>query len=324
MTNLEDNSKSRKYLLTFNNPTEHGFTHDKINSIMRELKWDYYCMCDEIGENGTYHTHLFFHCKNPVKFSRVHKLFPSVHIDVAHGSASDNKNYIRKEGKYTNSDKKDTNLPDTFEEYGNIPLDNSERNQKVSEEIRDMVKQGKTNAEIIEANPSAIFHINSMDKYRKILLKDENKNKRKKKTVIYISGETETGKTRYVLDTHGDENVYIVTDYLHPFDNYEGEPVILFDEFHYDIGIARMLRYLDIYGCELPARFSNTYVAYDTVYIISNIPLNEQYQYEDNNTFNAFLRRIDKVLCFTKKDKNAPYDPENINVFEIPKGQYMR
>ena len=322
---MADNSKSRKYLLTFNNPSEHGFTHEKINNIMRELKWEYYCMCDEIGENGTYHTHLFFYCKNPVQFSRVHKLFPTVHIDVAYGSANDNKNYILKEGKYSDTDKKDTNLPDTFEEYGNMPLDNSERSEKVSEAIRNMVKEGKTNAEIIDAIPSAIFHTNNMDKYRKILLKEEHKNKRIKKNVIYISGESETGKSRYVLDTHGDENVFIVSDYKHPFDNYEGEPVILFDEFHSDIEITSMLRYLDIYGCELPARYGNTYAAYNTVYIISNISLDEQYPCIDNNTFNAFIRRIDRVLDFTKIDKNAPeYFPENIVRIDIHKGQYRR
>ena len=99
----------------------------------------------------------------------------------------------------------------------------------------------------------------------------------------------------------------------------------MFDEFHSDIEITRKLRYLDIYGCELPARYGNTYAAYDTVYIISNISLDEQYQYVDNNTFNAFIRRINKVLDFTKIDKNAPeYFPENIIKIDIHKGQYRR
>ena len=74
-------------------------------------------------ENKTPHTHLFFYCENAISFNRVKKLFPSAHIDKALGSCQENRDYIRKEGKYQDSKKKETNLIETFEEFGNVPIE---------------------------------------------------------------------------------------------------------------------------------------------------------------------------------------------------------
>lgn len=59
-----------------------------------------------------------------------------------------------------------------------------------------------------------------------------------------------------------------------------------------------MLNYLDIYPLTLPARYSDRVACYSTVYITSNIPLEEQYreiQRYQLETWRAFLRRINVV-----------------------------
>ena len=57
----EKDTASRKWQLTFNNPEEHGWTHDKIREVLRSFKtMAYGCMADEIGaEEKTTHRHLF-------------------------------------------------------------------------------------------------------------------------------------------------------------------------------------------------------------------------------------------------------------------------
>ncbi|MCI9114275.1 MAG: replication protein, partial [Oscillibacter sp.] len=46
----EKDTASRKWQLTFNNPEEHGWTHDKIREVLRSFKtMAYWCMADEIG-----------------------------------------------------------------------------------------------------------------------------------------------------------------------------------------------------------------------------------------------------------------------------------
>ena len=132
--------------------------------------------------------------------------------------------------------------------------------------------------------------------------------------VIYISGATGTGKTRGVLESNGYSNVYRVTDYKHPFDSYNGQAVLAFDEFRSSLPIKEMLLYLDIYPIELPSRYTNKYACFNRVYIISNWSLEKQYkevQKDDVETWNAFLRRIHKVVIYEKDGTVIEYPSVN-------------
>ncbi len=301
MSNKSD-TKSRKYQLTFNNPTEHGFTHEKINEIMKEINCKYYCLCDEVGaEEKTPHTHLYFVCENAVRFGRVKKLFPAAHIEAAKGSSRENRNYILKEGKYENSKKKETNLSETFEEYGEIPLDKSEKNESKSSQVYEMIKDGYSNSDIVDIFPSFITKLSHLDRARQTYIEEKNREKWRDLEIVYIYGDTGTGKTRFVMDKYGYKNVCKITNYEHPFDNYRNEDVILFDEFRSSINIADMLQYLDGYPCNLPARYSDRTACYTKVFITSNIPLDKQFEHTqafETETWNAFVRRITKIYKF--------------------------
>ena len=115
-------TQSRKWLLTINNPLDHDLSHkdiiDKLNTLK---KLNYWCLCDEIGEKGTYHTHVFLYRVNPILFSTLKKSFDTAHIDAARGTIQENRDYIRKEGKYADSIKAETNIKETFEESGEAP-----------------------------------------------------------------------------------------------------------------------------------------------------------------------------------------------------------
>ena len=72
-----------------------------------------------------------------------------------------------------------------------------------------------------------------------------------------------------------------------------------------------MLLYCDIYPIELPARYSNKFACYDTVYILSNWELERQYseqQKEDTESWKAFLRRIHEVHVYNGKREVTIYD----------------
>lgn len=308
-------TKSRKYQLTFNNPLEHADTHESINSRMKELSFLYYCLCDEIGKKeNTPHTHLYFVCENAVRFTTVKKLFPTAHIESAKGSSRDNRNYIRKEGKYENSTKKETNLPETFEEYGEIPLDKAEKNETVSAQVLQMIKDGFSNTEIIDKFPSYFSKIAYIEKMRQEYLEEKFSNERRQVKVVYIYGSTGTGKTRYVMDKYGYRNVSKITNYTHPFDNYKNQDVILFDEFRDSIPISDMLQYLDCYPCILPARYADKVACFTKVYITSNIPIEKQFEYVQKNepeTWNAFIRRIDHIYKFEENGQAIEELPES-------------
>ena len=128
--------------------------------------------------------------------------------------------------------------------------------------------------------------------------------------VVYCYGVTGAGKTRSILDEFGDSNVFRVTDYLHPFDGYNCQEVIVFDEFRDSLPLKDILNYLDVYPIELCARYANKYACYNKVFIVSNWKLEKQYEElrkNDSESWRAFLRRIHKVKVY-KKDEVIEFD----------------
>ncbi len=304
---------SRKYQLTINNPIDHGYTHEKIKEIFSLFSsTEYWCMCDEIGEQGTPHTHVYVAFSNSVLFDTMHTRFYGVHIEKANGKHTENRDYIRKEGKWLDDAKHETNLPETFEEWGELPPDKT-KGESQAAQILQMVRDGKSNLEIFEAIPTAYSKVNFIEQYRQSLLHDQFKDDWRDLEVTYIWGETATGKTRSVMEKYGYSKVYRVTDYNHPFDGYKGQDVILFDEFRNSLKLSDMLVYLDGYPVELPCRYTNKQACYTKVYLISNIPLEKQYpnvQMDEPESYAAFCRRIGHVLHMEREFALLPDDPD--------------
>ena len=315
------NKRFRKYQLTINNPIEKGFSHDEINKIMKSHPYLYYCLCDEVGEQKTPHTHIFMCFENAVGFSTIKKRFPPSHIEAANGSCQQNKDYIRKEGKYIDSDKKETNLIETFEEYGEMPLDTAEKNKKTSEQVLEMIENDISISEIVRCFPSYATKISQLEQARQMFLQEKYSNEFRILETVYIYGDSGTGKTRFVMEKYGYNNVYKVTNYKNTFDGYSNQNVILFDEFRSSIPFGDMLQYLDGYPCRLPARYADKTACYTKVYIISNIPLNEQYkniQAEQPSSWNAFIRRIHKIVKYEINNGSPLSSDEIIQFEELP------
>ena len=286
----------RKFQLTFNHPQEHGFDHETIQHILQDISGIvYWCMCDE--EASTYHTHLYVAFEHAKEFSMMQRRFYGAHIEAAKGTHRENRDYIRKEGKWRDSDKSETNMPETFEESGELP-EESDRRVKQTEAIFALVESGASNAEIMRECPSAMLHLPRIEQARQTLLEETYRKEFRKLTVEYIWGETGVGKTRSVMEKHGYENVFRVTNYAHPFDGYTGQDVIVFDEFRSSLPLSDMLCYLDGYPLTLPCRYANRVACYTKVYILSNIPLDKQYpnvQLEEPASFDALKRRLTSV-----------------------------
>lgn len=300
----------RKYQLTINNPLEHGFSHEVIKRILGELKsFIYWCLCDEIGEQGTTHTHVYVAFKNAVMFSTMQQRFYGAHIEIVKGTHRENRDYVHKEGKWLDSKKAETNLPETFEESGELP-EEPDRRVKQSEAILAMVEAGASDGEIMRAYPSAMNHLKNIEQARQTLLEEKYGVDWRTVEVTYIWGETGVGKTRSVVEKYGYKNVFRVTNYTHPFDGYKGQDVILFDEFRSSLKFSDMLAYIDGHPVMLPCRYADKVACYTKVYIISNIPLEKQYplvQVEEPAGYAAFRRRIKEVYEMLPDDADAPF-----------------
>lgn len=317
------NKQSRKWQLTINNPVENGFPHSVIKSLVQEFEGlIYMCLCDERGAEGTYHTHVYFQLSTPRYFSTIKNKFPSiVHIENCRGKAIDNRNYVLKDGeKYNkladgsyNYIDKDGNIhtginyTDTFEEYGQCPDEQQGKKREV-DKILDMIKAGSSNQDIVDECPIAMLNIDKVDRTRSMYRDERFKHEWRNLEVVYIWGDSGSGKTRSIMDKYGYAACYRVTDYKHPFDNYEGQDVVIFEEFRSQFDLSAMLNYLDGYPLLLPCRYFNRQACYTKVFIISNIPFYEQYVDKRGENKIAWTRRVNKIVHM-KRD-NTIYENE--------------
>lgn len=302
---------SRKWQLTINNPLAKGYTHDVIKERLALFKsCIYWCMSDEVGlDEQTPHTHIFMAFSSVVRFSTLLNRFEGAHFEMCKGTSQQNRDYVYKEGKYKGSAKEDTRIEGTQEEWGTMPVERQGKRNDL-EDLFDMVRSGMSDYDILETSPEYMLNISQIQQTRLVVDQERYRTTFRELDVTYICGFTGTGKTRYVMEKYGYENVYRVTNYKHPFDSYKGQDVLLFDEFRSSLLLGDMLKYLDGYPVDLPCRFSDKHACYTKVYFTTNVCLFEQYtdvQRKELETWNAFLRRIHHVHVYDKDGNKHEY-----------------
>jgi len=125
-------------------------------------------------------------------------------------------------------------------------------------------------------------------------------------TVLW--GPTSTGKTHRVRTAF--PSVYCVVPGRGPWDQYEGQLEILFDEFDCSKWPIRdMNRYCDKWPCKLDARYADNFAAWTKVFICANDPPTSWWQEEGPKPRNAFLRRITTLQKVLKREDDPEFNP---------------
>ncbi|MFA7101151.1 MAG: replication protein [Bacilli bacterium] len=279
--------RSRNWLLTINyKDIEPTSDTDLLNYIKQDNI--VYCafQLEKGKEELTKHHQVFILYQNARSFESMQKKFPRAHIEAVQGTTKQASDYCTKS---------ETRIGEPVI-YGKL---STQGKRSDLADIIDMIKDNCSLSDIMDEYPSQYLMYGTkikaaiqdfrQEKYRKIFRKLE---------VLYIGDVAGVGKTKYVLnDMCNYEDVYRITDYEHPFDTYNGEKTIVFDEFRENIPLTTMLGYLEGQPLQLPARYSNKTACYTKVYILSNWAFQDQYRYDqayDQKTYYAFLRRITK------------------------------
>lgn len=297
--------ESRKWMLTCNNPQDHGWDYDKLVDILKGWKAvKYWCIGYEVGvEHKRPHFHIFIYGTSPISAKTIHNKMPGINRKIRHATILENRDYVWKVGAWLGTEKEQNHDHSLDAESGDPPEEKGRGFRADLDSMYTLIKDGKSTYEILEENPQYIDKIEKIDKVRQILREEQYKNVFRKLDVTYIWGVTGTGKTRGVLDKYGYTNVYRVTDYMHPFDNYKGQDVIMFEEFRSDLLLGDMLKYLDGYPLELPSRYNNKVACFTKVYIVTNIDIRDQYpnvQKNETESWRAFLRRVQKIRYYNE------------------------
>lgn len=292
---MEDNKQARRWFFTINNEKR---TDEDFCKYVEGLEHFKYAMLQrELGEKEkTPHIQMFLVFSVAKRFSTVKKYFPRAHIEEVKGTNVQARDYCSKV---------ETRVSGPYE-LGEFA---EERSRTDVKGFLEMVKSGVDIETISSLYPTLYLReINKVEKIRQEALYDKFRKVLRDVEVTYIYGPPGSGKTKYIVDTYGLGNFYDIPVYdKSAFDRYNGEDVVVFDEFCSSIKITLMNKLLDRYPVDLPARYSNKVACYTKVFIVSNLPLTMQYediQATNPILFKAFLRRIKNILRIDAKGQH--------------------
>jgi len=285
----------RRYHLTLNNPTKDEWEAIEAlpkSALVRAT------FAHEVGEEGTPHIQGYIHLKNGKTLQAAKTFLGSNrwHLEICKGTDYENRQYCLKAAK-DSALSGDTCAPSSrLIEYGDEPTE--ELKSGAWDDILQMVEDGRTMLDICKAHPATAIRCQSA--ISKLIAQVEmHQAEWREVTVSYVWGPTGSGKTSSVYEEHGYTDVYRATNKANPWDMYEGQDVVVFEEFRNSYDIADMLNWLDGHPITLPARYADRIAKFTRVYICSNWELDEQYhllQERTPETWNALLRRIDEIV----------------------------
>lgn len=267
----------RKFLITQNNPRQYGLNASKMREMLLAMEGiRYACGCEEVSTTGTPHIHMFFEAPGKKRFSVVKKRFPHAHIETAYGSCLENRDYIAKAGKWEDGHKADTKVEGSFWEHGMLPSERAEKEPDMAA-IMDMIEDGATTSEIVKKFPKYALQTKKLDDLQKTLRVTTSNEITRDMNVIYILGPDTVDKVGIIYHRHEAKDICRIAYYpddrkrLPSFDAYNGQPILIFDNFYGQIPLGTMLYLLDRYPVMLPVRYADKAARYTTVYIISTI-----------------------------------------------------
>lgn len=239
----------------------------------------YICVGKEIcPKTQKEHNQGWVQFSTPRRMNGVKRIFnsKSLHLEPCYGTEFDNDKYCTKDGKYWQEGKFATQGHRTDIENIKHKLDNGDSLMDIANDNFDLFlryRQGFRN-------------------YKQMVDKKKRSTFRKVKVKV-ISGPTGCGKTRKAMkDPY---NTYkIEGSNLEWWDGYDGENILVIDEYNNDINITKLLNILDGYQLRLPIKGGFTYANWHKVIITTNLKRHEIHPNAKPEHINALNRRISK------------------------------
>lgn len=259
------------------------------------------------GETGALHWQLYLNFATPARFSTVKNRFKigsyrdedgkrkpiylgkAPHVEARKGSHSAAYFYCLKDESCADPESRfNLGIPEPEPETGG---------SQTLEQLHGKVRDGEAVANLLKDSYKALSHVRGLRELEGVIQAETWGNQEREVRVHYLWGAAGIGKTRGVYAKEGYRDVYAPGSYKHPWDNYSGQRVLLLDEFAGQIEFEFLLKLLDRYPLLMPARYSDKWAAFTTVYIVSNLSLEQLYpEVQDDparqEQWAALLRRL--------------------------------
>lgn len=289
--------KARLWLLTINNPQNHGISLEQ-QEILERLKEDiasgavtYVSSVMEqsltTDENGKLrHTdNIAVYYPPQTHGGHLQKIFPMAALQNCNASILSVRQYLLKDptGKWyqTHPEKFGEKLPDAeanFWEWGLLPdgkrkTPDSPTAKTLGEDVLQAIGDGKSDAEIMTLYPTIWNRSGELRKIRFLIMSQKFRPVYRDLNCIYIEANFPP-KQIYKLFSHTPDT-YVVSDYTHPWDSYCAEKTVVLTEYLGQFPWQDMRRLLSGNYCTLPARFSDAVACYENIIIISPLRIDD-------------------------------------------------
>jgi len=273
--------QSRNWCFTINNPTP-ADTPEAWQGVK------YVIYQKERGAAGTEHIQGYLHLFANKRLSGVKKLHPTAHWEPRRGSHEQARAYCMKD---------DTAIAGTRVEWGDPPKVDLERmggrsTQERWTAVKRKLDEGATFSELEEFDTElAIKHASAWKRYKASITPERSW----KTEVIVCWGTTGTGKSRWAQRTFPGA-------YWKPRNEwwcgYEGQEVVILDDFYGWLPLDFMLRLLDRYPLLVGNKGAHAQFVAKTIVITSNKEPLQWYKNISQEHIPALLRRIDKLVHY--------------------------
>ena len=311
---MANDTVSKSWFITFNNPADHGYTGtpEEIctrckdewigDSETRSGAWAY---C--ISSNGLHHIHCVVEDCKAMRFSAIKNSYlKGCHLEETKGNKKQALDYIHKRGVFTEKG-------ETIEficYHGDIQGRQGYRSDL--EDIYKRLSSGETPADILKSSPKSYCHVDVIKKmYYDI--RSENTPIVRDMCVIWHTGKSGSGKSYERVNLcklYGEDNIFYLTAFNSgAFDDYNGQPILWIEDFRGEFKLQELLRLLDVYKAEVPARYNNCKALWNEVHITSVLTPQQVYKsacVDDFDRIEQLLRRITSI-CYHYKDNNGGY-----------------
>ena len=277
-----------------------------------------------------HHVHMVLEDEKPMRFSVIKNTYAiGMHFEGTKGKKSEAEDYISKTGDYSEKGKKDAGLP--WEEiiyvarHGVIRGRQGQRSDV--QNISSLLREGKTPGEILQEG-FGYYRYESMIRSAYFDKRDRETPAVREVKVIWHYGASGSGKSFYrmkLIEREGESRIFYLSTFgSGMFDKYNGEPILWIEDFKGDIRFGDLLRYLDVYKCDLPARYKNGKALWSEVHITSVLhPLGayrrmlaEKDRREDSEK--QLLRRITLIRFHYRTGPPGSTNPEDYETMDFP------
>lgn len=288
--------------------TDNAYSKKKTSSIKKALEQDTNIIraivAIEKGKSAKKrHYQFYIELKNAMTYTAVQKKYFSgdkAHLEKRKGTAWE-------AWQYCSDTKSDGTHVSNLVTIGDPPEELYTKAKSVWPPIYKRIEDGASMAAL------RVEFLNTVPRYHKFIAdliyqRDivQYKNRFRPLNVMWYWGPPRTGKTRGAMElVDAPHLIHRVSDYKNPWDSYDGQEYVLFDEFHGQVAISTMLQLLDDYYPELPCRYNNKIGKYHTVVICSNQSFEDIYETAEGNYFEnretsvaALLHRINDITEF--------------------------